>query len=160
MTWTRTFVSGPIDPKWNPYKFYCQICEGNISIYGRGAKEILRHHAERHLRKDHRWRYEHLSVEDPVAGTIRHHVRGTDGKLLTPYQLEMENPKFKGAELVDMGEKFSFFDEFMAGNTHMTSSSESRVRIQISILGHFLPAFGNIGSLRSLWTDVGVVVNH
>ena len=32
MVWTRTFVSGPVDPKWNRYKFYCQICKANISI--------------------------------------------------------------------------------------------------------------------------------
>ena len=70
MAWARTFVSGPMDPRWNPYKFNCQICKGNVSIYGRGVKEILRHHStERHLRKDQRWRYEHLAVEDPQ--TIR-----------------------------------------------------------------------------------------
>ena len=45
MVWTRTFVSGPVDPKWNPYKFYCQICKGNISIYGKGARAILRRYA-------------------------------------------------------------------------------------------------------------------
>ena len=44
MEWTKTFVSGPVDPRWNPYRFYCQICKGNISIYGRRAREILRHH--------------------------------------------------------------------------------------------------------------------
>ena len=66
MEWTKIFVSGPVDPRWNPYKIYCQICKGNISIYGRRAKEILRHRAtERHLRKEQRWRYEHLSREDP-----------------------------------------------------------------------------------------------
>ena len=103
MGWARTFVSGPMDPKWNPYKFYCQICKGNVSIYGRGAKEILRHHAtERHLRRDQRWRYEHLSVEDPVTKTFRHYVRDKNGKLLTPYELELEYPKFKDAALVDM----------------------------------------------------------
>ena len=85
MNWTRTFVSGPMDPVWNPYKLYCQICKGNVSIYGRGAKEILRHHStERHLRRDQRWWYERLSVEDPVTGTMRHNVRGKNGRLLTP----------------------------------------------------------------------------
>ena len=73
MEWTKTFVSGPVDPRWNRYKFYCQICMGNISIYGRGAREILRHRAtERHLRKDQRWRYEHLSVEDPITKAVKH----------------------------------------------------------------------------------------
>ena len=91
MNWTRISVSGPTDPRWNPYKLYCQICKGNISIYGRGAKELLRHQStKRHLRKDQRWRYEHLSIQDPVTGTIQHPVRGKDGKLLTPYELELE----------------------------------------------------------------------
>ena len=104
MTWTRTFVSGPMDPRWNPYKFYCQICKGNISIYGRGAKEILRHHStERHLRKNQRWRYEHLAIEDAVTETVRHQVRGRDRKILSPYELELEYPKFKDAPLVDIG---------------------------------------------------------
>ena len=161
ISWARTFVTGPMDPKWNPYKFYCQICKGNVSIYGRGVKEILRHHGtERHLRRDQRWRYEHLSVEDPVTKTIRHYVRDENGKLLTPYELELEYPKFKDVTLVDIGEKLPFYDEAMAGNTHMTSSSENRVRVQISILGHFLPNFDDIRSLRSLWKDIGVVVNH
>ena len=61
MEWTRTFVSGPVDPRWNPYKLYCQECKANISIFGKGAREILRHYAtEKHLRKDQRWRYEYL----------------------------------------------------------------------------------------------------
>ena len=34
----RTFVSGPVDPRWYPYKVYCQICEANILIYGKGAR--------------------------------------------------------------------------------------------------------------------------
>ena len=109
MEWTKTFVSGPVDPRWNPYKFFCQICKGNISIYGRGAREILRHHqSERHLRKDQRWRYEHLSVEDPATGTVRHPVRGRDGKLLTPYELEQELKPFIDEPLVDIGEKLPF----------------------------------------------------
>ena len=37
IAWTRSFVCGPVDPKWNRYKFYCQICKKNVSIYGKGA---------------------------------------------------------------------------------------------------------------------------
>ena len=44
---------------------------------------------ERHLRKDQRWRFENLSIEDPVTKMVKHHVRGRDGKLLTPYELEL-----------------------------------------------------------------------
>ena len=49
-------------PRWNPYKFYRQICKANISICGKGAREILCHHStEKHLQKDHMWRYEYLT---------------------------------------------------------------------------------------------------
>ena len=51
MSWTRTFVSGPLDPEHNPYKFYCLICKDNVSIYTKGPREILRHYSsERHIR--------------------------------------------------------------------------------------------------------------
>ena len=40
MEWTRTFVSGPVDPRSNPYKFYCQICKANTSIYGKGPEKF------------------------------------------------------------------------------------------------------------------------
>ena len=121
----------------------------------------MRHHAtERHLRKDQRWRYEHLGVEDPVTHVDHHQVRGRDGKLLSPSELEAELPKFIDVELVDIGVKLPFDDEFMAGHDHMSSSSENRVRIQISTLGHSLPTFGNLRALRELCKDIGVVVNH
>ena len=81
MPWAFTFVSGPMDPRWNPYKYYFQICKGNVSIYGRGVKV-------------------------PTCRPLR------------------------------------------------------KIRIQISILRHFLPSVGDLGLLRGLWKDVGVVVNH
>ena len=159
--WTRTFVSGPVDPRWNKYKFYCQICKANISIYSKEAREILRHHStEKHLRKDQRWRYEYLYKVDLVTKARYPQVRGKDGKLLSPYQLALELPKFKDVELVDIGEKLPFYEEFMSGADHMSSSSENRARIQISVLGRFLPRYGDIELLRHFWRDVGVIVNH
>ena len=109
MDWTRSFVSGPLDPEWNACKFYCQICKGNVSIYGRGPREILRHYApEQHLKKDKRWLYEYLAIENPVTRIVRHHVRGKDGKVLTPRQIVDELPHFIDVPLVDIGEKFPF----------------------------------------------------
>ena len=161
MEWTRSFVSGPVDPRWNPYKFYCQTCKANVSIYGRGAREILRHHAtERHLRKDQRWRYEYMSTEDPITKVVKHHVRGRDGKLLTPYELQRKLPNFIEEPLVDIGNKLPFYDEYMQGTDYMASSSENRARIQISVLGNYLRSYGDISTLRTFWRDVGVVVNH
>ena len=42
----------------------------------------------------------------------------------------------------------------------MASSSDSRARIQISVLGNYLRSFGDISTLRNFWRDVGVIVNH
>ena len=161
MQWTKIFVSGPVDPRWNPYKFYRQICKANISIYGKGAREILRHHStEKHHRKDQRWRFEHLFKVDPITHRTIHQVRGKDGKLLTTYQLELEYPKFKGAPLVDIGKKLPFYEEYMAGTDYMASSSDNRAKIQISVLCRFLVHYGDIDVLKGFWSDVGVIVNH
>ena len=122
MEWTRTFVSGPVDPRWNPYKFYCHICKSNVSIYGKG-QGILRHHStEKHLRKDQRWRYEQLYEVDPVTKAKIHQIRGKDGKILTPYQLELELPKFRHVGLVEVGQKLPFYEEYMSGTDYMASS--------------------------------------
>ena len=57
--WTKVFVTGPLDPVHNKYKFYCQICKTNVSIFSKKAREIVRHYqTESHLRKDQRWRYD------------------------------------------------------------------------------------------------------
>ena len=59
--WTRSFISGPADPLHNPHMVWCHICKKNFSIKSKGPYEILRHHrTKRHLRRDQRWRYEHL----------------------------------------------------------------------------------------------------
>ena len=94
---------------------------------------MLRHYAtEPYLRKDQRWRHEHLATYDPVTKTIRNQVRGRDGKIFSPYALELKSPKFKDAEVVGIGEKLPFYEEYMAGNNYMRSSLDNRLRVQIS----------------------------
>ena len=161
MPWTRVFVFGPLDPKWNPNKIYCQICKCNVSIRAKGPKEILRHYStERHLRKDQRWRYEYLTIEDPITKQPRYQVRGKDGKILSNYRLQLELPQFINADLVEIEEKLPFYDEAMSGSDYMVSSPHNRARLQISILGHYLPLSGDIKVLRTLWQHTGTVVNH
>ena len=78
--WTRTFVTGPLDPIHNKYKFYCMLCKTNVSIYSKGAREILRHYkTEGHLRRDQKWRFVHLQEIDSTTGVVTHQVRGKDG---------------------------------------------------------------------------------
>ena len=79
--WTKIFVTGPLDPVHNKHKFYCQICKTNVSIYSKGAREIIRHYqSEAHLRKDQRWRFEHLGQIDKHTGLMTHAVRGRMGE--------------------------------------------------------------------------------
>ena len=97
---------------------------------------------------------------DPYTKARIPQVRGRDGKLLTPNQLALEMPKFKDVELVDIGVKLPFYDEYMTGADHMPSSSENRARIQISVPGRFHPTYGDFDVLRNFWRDIGVVMNH
>ena len=121
----------------------------------------MRHHSsKKHLRKDQRWRYEYFYKDDPVTKTENHQVRSRDGKLLSPYQLELELPYFKDAPLVEIGQKLPFYDEFMAGTGYMSSSFDNRARIQASVLVNFLPTHGDLEILKSFWSDFGVIVNH
>ena len=95
-----------MDPKWNLHKKYCQISKCNVSTRAKGPNEILRHYStERHLRKDQRWRYDHLTIEDPLIKTPRYQVRGRGGKVLSNYQLQLELTHFIDSELIDNGDK-------------------------------------------------------
>ena len=102
--WTKTFVTGPLDPVHNQHKFYCQNCKTNVSIYSKGAREIIRHYqGESHLRKDQRWRFEHLGVTDQITEITQHQVRGRDGHILTTLELEWKKPYFENAPHVNVG---------------------------------------------------------
>ena len=58
--------------------------KSNFSVKSKGTEEFLRHNrTEKHLRKDQRWRYEHLKSVDAVKGKVHHSVRGRNGKVLT-----------------------------------------------------------------------------
>ena len=56
-------------------------------------------------------RYQYLSTEDLVTKMVKHQFRGRHGRLLTPYELEVELPKFIDVQFVDIGEKVPFYDE-------------------------------------------------
>ena len=159
--WTRSFISGPADPVHNPHMVWCHVCKRNFSIKLKGPFEILRHHrSERHLRRDQRWRYEHLRSVDPVTGKIVHRVRGRNGKLLTKIELAKEQPKFIQTELVDLGERFPFYDDFIRGRTTPLIIPESRARTQLNIVSDFLQTEGDICTLRNLWARISSFTDH
>ena len=159
--WTRTFVTGPLDPEHNKRKFYCQICKTNVSIFTKDAREIVRHfQCESHFRKDQRWRYEHLKKKDKVTGRIVHEVRGKKGQLLTPLELEREKPLFMQAPLVETGCSYPFYEDHMAGLGSVAGQEEIRLCVQISMVALFAPRCGDLCTLELLWSQIGSVTNH
>ena len=159
--WTRSFISGPADPLHNPLMVWCHICKKNFSIKSKGPYEILRHHrTDRHLRGDQRWRYEHLRSVDPVSGKVQHRVRGANGKILTKIELANQLPKFIKAELVDIGERFPFYEDFIRGTTTALVTQEARVKTQLCLVGDFIKTLGDLSVLRNMWARMGAFTNH
>ena len=159
--WTRSFISGPADPLHNPHMVWCHICKKNISVKSKGTLEILRHHrTEKHLRKDQRWRYEHLKSVHPVTGTVQHRVRGRNGRILTKIELAKELPLFIHAELVDIGERFPFYDNFVKGTATTLVTPASRAKTQIHLVADFVQHQGDLSILRRMWSQVGSLTNY
>ena len=156
IAWTRSFISGPADPLHNPYMVWCHMCKKNFSIKTKGTVEILRHHrTEKHLRRDQRWRFEHLKTVDDVSGKVHHRVRGRDGKLLNKSDLAQELPRFIHTELVDVGERHPFYEDYLKGHSSAPVTPQSRMQAQICVLGDFVQDSGNIAILRRLWARAG-----
>ena len=110
----------------------------------KGTLEILRHHrTEKHLRKDQRWRYEHLKSVHPVTGKVQHRVRGRNGRVLTKIELAKELPHFIHAELVDIGERFPFYDDFVKGTATTLVTPASRAKTQIHLVADFVQHQGD-----------------
>ena len=156
IAWTRSFISGPADPLHNPYMVWCHMCKKNFSIKTKGTVEILRHHrTEKHLRRDQRWRFEHLKTIDDVSGKVQHRVRGRDGKILNKSDLAQELPRFIHTELVDVGERHPFYEDYLKGHSSAPVTPQSRLQAQICLLGDFVQDSGNIAILRRLWARAG-----
>ena len=158
--WSRIFVSGPMNPLKNPHCFFCQICRRNVSIYGKAAAEVKRHYSSReHFRKDQKWRYTHLSRTDPVSQIVTHFVRDKKGNLLSSFELELELPNFIDEELVEIGDKLPFYEDFKASRESITPN-RSRDFTQLCLIGDYLKGAGDIASLQRIWTNVGTFTNH
>ena len=159
--WTRTLVIGPLDPEHNKHKFYCQICKTNVSNFTKGAREIVRNfQCKSHFRNDQRWRYEHLKKKDKVTGRIVHEVRGKEGQLLTPPELERKKPLFMQAFLVETGCSYPFYEDHMAGLGSIAGQEEIRLCVQISMVALFAPRCGDLYTLELLCSQIGTVTNH
>ena len=134
--WTRSFNSGPADPIHNPLMVWCHVCKRNVSINTKRTVEILRHHrTEKHLRRDQRWRYEHLRSIELINGKGQYRVRGRVSEILSKNKLAEEIPKFIHTELFDIRERFPFYEDFLEGHTTAVVTPESRARTELCITG-------------------------
>ena len=97
---------------------------------------------------------------DPVTGQVKHDIRGKDGQIPTPLELEKEKPLFENAILIDIGDKHPFYDDYIAGTTATASSEEVKTCTQISLVGHSVPQCGDVLLLKTLWNQIGVAANH
>ena len=123
--------------------------------------EILRHHrTEKHIRRDQRWRYEHLKSTDPVTLKTQHRVRGRNGKILSKMELAKELPEFMNVELVDIGKRFPFYGDFVRGRTTPLITLESRARTQLSMVADFIQSHDDIAILRSMWAKISSFTDH
>ena len=159
--WTRSFIFGPADPVHNPHMVWCRMCKKNFSIRSKGPIEILRHHrTEKHLRRDQLWRTEHLKSVDLISGKVQHRVGGRNGDVLTKIELAKELPKFIYVDLVDVGERFPIYDDFVQGRTTALVTPESRAKMQLSIVGDFLQTQGDLSVLRSFWARISSYTDY
>ena len=106
------------------------------------------------------WRYVHLQETDEVTGNVTHQVRGKNGWVFTPVELEKEKPLFKYVPLIEAGDRFPFFEDYMASIGGIANPDDLRTSTLISLIGKFVPKDGNFSLLQSLWTKVGQFTNH
>ena len=133
----------------------------NFSIKSKGPYEILRHlRTERHLRRDQRWHYEHLRSTYPVSGKDQHRVRNGNVKVLSKTELAKELPKYIHVELLDIVERFLFYEDFINGTTTALLTQEARAETQLCLVGAFVKSQGDLSVLRSLWSRMGAFTNH
>ena len=97
---------------------------------------------------------------DEITGVKTHEVRGRNGLLLTPLELEKEKPFFENAQLVDIGGEFPFHEEYLARLEGKQTTGDSRDCTQIALVGTMVPFSGDIRMLQTLWTQVMIHMNY
>ena len=123
----------------------------------------MRHHrTETHLRRDQRWHYEHLKSVNPVTGKIQNRVRDRNGKIFSQVELAQELPKFIHTELINVGESFPFYEDYLKGSTTALVTPQSRAKTQpgVCLIGDLIPRQADIAILRHLWSRVGSFTDY
>ena len=83
-----------------------------------------------------------------MTGKVQHRVRGRNGKILSKIELAQELPKFIHTELIDVGERFPFYDNYIKGSTSALVTPQSRMKTQICLVGDLIQSLGDLSILR------------
>ena len=144
--WTKVFVTGPEDPMHNRNKFYCMICQVNVSIRAPGIYES-KHHSQSH----NLWRQDQFHRE-VLAG-----CHGREGRKSFIWW-SVDSRKWALYELWNPGNglKMVFLMWFIGGNPFLFPSIEDRVRMQLQLLTTFLRSGGRLWVLEEFRTQVGI----
>ena len=101
-----------------------------------------------------------MRKEDPKTKKIIHNVLDGYGNKLSPLDLERELPKFEDVELVDIGMKYPFYHDYMAGRTNASTGPNDKIAMQLSLIANHLVKHGDLSFLKTLWDSVGTVVHR
>ena len=101
-----------------------------------------------------------MKKKDRVTGREVHEVRGKNGQVLAPLELEKEKPIFLKAPSVETGCSYPFYDDYIAGLGSVAGQEEIRLCVQTSMVALFAPRCGDLHVLESLWSQIGTVTNH
>ena len=66
----------------------------------------------------------------------------------------MEKPLFEHALLVDVGEIFPFYVEYVANAEGQQTTEDQGASAQLDLMGHFIPNDGNFFLVQTLWSRV------
>ena len=61
---------------------------------------------------------------------------------------------------MDIGVKYPFYHEFIAGRTSASTGPDDKAAIQLSLIANYLVKHGGLTFLKTLWDSVGTVVNR
>ena len=120
----------------------------------------MRHHrTKKHLRKDQRWRYEYLKSVDLATKRVQHRVRGRDGRMLNKLELAEELSHFIHSKMVDIGERFPFYEDFLKGRAEPLVTPDSRAKTQLYVTADYLQSNGDLQLLRNVLARVSSYTN-
>ena len=147
----KIFASGPEDPLKHRHRFYCMICDRNISMKSRGLYELKRHfQGEQHFRVDQRFRARYHPTKVP----------GSDDRTLYWSKLEPEKDLFMHLDVPDLEHKLPFYNDVAEGKSFAFTAGNARDSLQIDLMMIFLRRGAHFWTLKEYWTREPALTGH